>query len=53
MPAVAAAVFTESNVPRVTSSQPTGSTASSVRARCAGVPGICDSAPRATAPNSA
>ena len=53
MPAVAAAVLTDSSVPSVTSSQPTGSTVSRVRARCAGLPGICDSIPRATAPNSA
>ena len=39
MPAVAAAVLTDSSVPSVTSSQPTGSTASRVRARCAGVAG--------------
>ena len=53
MPAVAAAVLTESSVPRVISSQPTGSTASNVRARWAGLPGICERPPRATAPNNA
>ena len=53
MPATAVAVVTDSSVPRVTRTQPTGSTASSVRARSAGLPGICDSAPIATTPNSA
>ena len=53
MPAAAAQLLTDSSVPRVTSTHPTGSTASSVRARWRGLPGICDSAPSATAPNSA
>ena len=53
MPAVAVAVLTDSRVPSVTSSQPTGSTVSRTRARWAGLPGIWERMPRATAPNSA
>ena len=53
MPAAAVQLDTDSNVPAVTSTYPTGSTASRVRARCAGEPGICASMPSATAPNSA
>ena len=53
IPAAAAQVLTDSSVPSVISSQATGRTATRVRARCRGLPGICESAPRATAPNSA
>jgi hypothetical protein len=53
MPAVAATVLKDSNVPSDTSTQATGRTTIRVRARCRGVPGICESAPSATAPNNA
>jgi hypothetical protein len=53
MPVAAAQLVTDSSVPSDTSAQVTGSTAISVRARCLGDPGICDSAPSAMAPNNA
>ncbi|MFF4628922.1 hypothetical protein [Streptomyces griseorubiginosus] len=53
IPATALQVRTERQVPTTTRTQHTGSTRSMLAARCRPVPGIRESPPRATAPNSA